>query len=160
MKQLKNLLKKKTNEENHENKEYLDYVHKTAPRTKELKTLVPAFLVGGAICMVGQLVSDLLKMWTDLDKEGIATATSIIMIFLGSFFTGLGLYDRLGRIAGGGSIVPITGFANSIVSPAMEFNREGVTFGICAQMFVIAGPIVVLGISVSGLVGLVYMIFA
>lgn len=108
-------------------------MHENAPKTKQLKTLIPAFLVGGAICSIGQLVSDLLKMWTSLDKDGIGAATSVILIFLGSLFTGLGLYDRLGRIAGGGSIVPITGFANSIVSPAMEFNQEGVIFGISAK---------------------------
>ena len=125
-------------------------MHENAPKTKQLKTLIPAFLVGGAICSIGQLVSDLLKTWTSLDKEGIG---------LGSLFTGLGLYDRLGRIAGGGSIVPITGFANSIVSPAMDFNQEGVIFGISAKMFVIAGPIIVLGVSASVVVGLIYMIF-
>lgn len=141
------------------NEEYLAYVHENAPKTKQLKTLISAFLVGGTICSIGQIVSDLLKMWTSLDKEGIGAATSVILIFLGSLFTGLGLYDRLGRIAGGGSIVPITGFANSIVSPAMEFNQEGVIFGISAKMFVIAGPIIVLGVSASVIVGLIYMIF-
>lgn len=141
------------------NEEYLAYVHENAPKTKQLKTLIPAFFVGGTICSIGQIVSDLLKMWTSLDKEGIGAATSVILIFLGSLFTGLGLYDRLGRIAGGGSIVPITGFANSIVSPAMEFNQEGVIFGISAKMFVIAGPIIVLGVSASVIVGLIYIIF-
>ena len=141
------------------NEEYLAYVHENAPKTKQLKTLIPACLVGGTICSRGQIVSDLLKMWTSLDKEGIGAATSVILIFLGGLFTGLGLYDRLGRIAGGGSIVPITGFANSIVSPAMEFNQEGVIFGISAKMFVIAGPIIVLGVSASVIVGLIYMIF-
>ena len=116
---------KQKKEQNPQNAEYLDYVKSHAPKTKNIKTLIPAFVVGGLICMFGQLVNDLLKMWTELDKEGLGSATSIIMIFLGSLFTGLGLYDRLGRIAGAGSIVPITGFANSIVSPAMEFNREG-----------------------------------
>lgn len=82
------------------NEEYLTYVHENAPKTKQLKTLIPAFLVGGTICSIGQIVSDLLKMWTSLDKEGIGAATSVILIFLGSLFTGLGLYDRLGRIAG------------------------------------------------------------
>ncbi|UKI13949.1 MAG: SpoVA/SpoVAEb family sporulation membrane protein [Clostridiales bacterium] len=135
-------------------------MHENAPKTKQLKTLIPAFLVGGAICSIGQLVSDLLKMWTSLDKDGIGAATSVILIFLGSLFTGLGLYDRLGRIAGGGSIVPITGFANSIVSPAMEFNQEGVIFrNLRKKMFVISGPIIVLGVSASVVVGLIYMIF-
>ena len=151
--------KKKTNNTKFVNEEYLAYVHDNAPKTKQLPTLIPAFLIGGCICMLGELISDLLLLWTNLDKEGVATATSVILIFLGSFFTGVGLYDRLGRIAGGGSIVPITGFANSIVSPAMEFNQEGVIFGISAKMFVISGPIIVLGISASVVVGLIYMIF-
>ena len=102
----------------------------------------------------------MLEILFSLSGDELAGSVSILLIFLGTLLTGLGVYDRIGRNAGAGSIVPITGFANSIVSPAMEFNREGVTFGICAQMFVIAGPIVVLGISVSVLVGLVYMIFA
>jgi SpoVA protein. len=140
-----------------ENTAYLEYVEANAPKTQMFMTLLPAFLVGGVICMVGQLVNDLLKLWTTLDKEALGTATSIIMIFLGSFLTGIGVYDRIGHFAGGGSIVPITGFANSIVSPAMEFNREGLIFGVCCKMFVIAGPIVVLGIVASVLVGLVGM---
>lgn len=151
--------KKKTDNTKFVNEEYLTYVHDNAPKTKQLSTLIPAFLIGGCICMLGELISDLLRLFTNLDKEGVATATSVILIFLGSFFTGVGLYDRLGRIAGGGSIVPITGFANSIVSPAMEFNQEGVIFGISAKMFVISGPIIVLGISASVVVGLLYMIF-
>lgn len=146
-------------DESSQNTEYLEYVKQHAPKTKMLQTLIPAFIVGGLICMLGQLINDLLKMWTDLDKEALGSATSIILIFLGSMFTGLGLYDRLGRIAGGGSIIPITGFANSIVSPAMEFNREGVILGLCCQMFVIAGPIIVLGISASVLVGIIGLIF-
>lgn len=152
-------MKKQKKNQNYENKEYLDYVKKHAPRTVEWKTLPPAFLVGGLICMLGQLIYDLLDLWTELDEQMLGSATSMILIFLGSLFTGLGLYDRLGRFAGGGSIVPITGFANSIVSPAMEYNREGVILGICAQMFVIAGPIIVMGISVSALVGLFALIF-
>ena len=89
-----------------------------------------------------------LRMWT-----------TVIMIFLGALFTGLGLYDRLGYYAGGGSIIPITGFANSIVSPAMEYNREGVFFGICSKMFTIAGPIIVFGVVASVIVGLFALIF-
>ena len=141
------------------NEEYLAYVHENAPKTKQLKTLIPAFLVGGTICSIGQIVSDLLKMWTSLDKEGIGAATSVILIFLGSLFTGLGLYDRLGRIAGGGSIVPITGFANSIVSPAMEFHSEGFILGTAANMFKLAGPVIVFGCGSAVVYGLIIYIF-
>lgn len=142
-----------------ENTAYLEYVSEHAPKTKMLATMIPAFLVGGVICMFGQLVFDLLKLWTSLDEEGLKSATTVIMIFLGSFLTGLGIYDRIGHFAGGGSIIPITGFANSVVSPAMEFNREGVIFGICSRMFLIAGPIVVLGVAVSVLIGLIGLFF-
>lgn len=139
-----------------ENKKYLDYVEKKAPKTDMIKTLIPAFIIGGVICMVGQLVSDLIGLWfANLDKRAMASATSMVMIFLGSLLTGVGLYDRIGKVAGAGSIVPITGFANSIVSPAMEFNREGIIFGVCCKMFIIAGPIIVLGIVASILVGIV-----
>lgn len=140
-----------------ENFAYLDYVAEHAPKTNMIKTLIPAFIVGGIICMIGQLIFDLLHLWTSLDKEGLSSATSIIMIFLGSFFTGIGVYDRIGHYAGGGSIIPITGFANSVASPAMEFNREGLIFGVCCKMFVISGPIIVLGIVASVFVGIVGM---
>lgn len=142
-----------------ENKAYLEYVEKHAPKTNMIKTLIPAFLIGGLICMIGQLINDLLHLWfPNLDKKALGSATSVILIFLGSLFTGVGLYDRIGRIAGAGSVIPITGFANSIVSPAMEFNREGVIFGVCCKMFIIAGPIIVLGIVASILVGIVGLI--
>ena len=121
------------------------------------RTLVAAFLVGGAICCVGEGVKDVLSLvFKDMPEKTLAIYESCIMIFLGSFFTALGLYDKLGHYAGGGSIIPITGFANSVVSPAMEYNREGVFFGICAKMFVIAGPIIVFGVAASFLVGVIY----
>ena len=142
------------------NNNYLKYVSSVSPRTNEKKSLFRSFWVGGFICCVGQTVRYLFEYAFGLSGDELAAYVSMVMIFLGALLTGFGIYDRIGKYAGGGSIVPITGFANSIVSPAMEFNRGGVTFGICAQMFVIAGPIVVLGISVSVLVGLVYMIFA
>ena len=92
-----------------------------------------------------------------LTEEEIGSWTTVIMIFLGAFFTALGVYDRLGRVAGGGSIIPITGFANSVVSPALEFNREGVFFGVCAKMFVIAGPIIVFGVVSGVVVGVIHL---
>ncbi|MGI6228219.1 MAG: stage V sporulation protein AC [Christensenellales bacterium] len=137
-------------------KTYNEFVIQTAPKTKMARTLLAAFIVGGLICCIGQAVSDIAKLIKpSLDKEALAAWTSVTMIFLGSFFTGLGLYDRLGRIAGAGSIIPITGFANSIVSPAMEFNREGIVFGICAKMFTVAGPIIVFGVALSVIAGII-----
>lgn len=138
--------------------QYKQYVKDTAPRSPEVRTLLPAFFVGGLICVIGQAISDLLSLWfKDFEKDQIAALTSAILIFLGALLTGLGVYDKIGKFAGGGSIVPITGFANSIVSPAMEYNREGIFFGVCAKMFTIAGPIIVIGIAVSVLVGIIGM---
>ena len=122
-----------------------------------IRTLIAAFLVGGIICCIGEGVGDAIKaIFQSISDKEIATWESCVMIFLGSLLTAVGLYDKLGHFAGAGSIVPITGFANSIVSPAMEFNREGVFFGVCAKMFVIAGPIIVFGTVASFVVGLIY----
>lgn len=140
-------------------KEYQQYVQKTTPKTNEWKTIITAFLVGGTICVIGQLVKDGLSMiFKTLSETDIASLTTITMIFIGGFFTALGLYDRLGYYAGAGSIIPITGFANSIVSPAMEYNKEGIIYGVMAKMFTISGPVIVTGISASVLIGIVFYI--
>ena len=137
-------------------KEYQKYVKDNAPKSPMARTLFAAFLVGGIICCIGEGIGDIIKLiFEDMSKKDVATWESCVMIFLGSFFTALGLYDKLGRFAGGGSIIPITGFANSVVSPAMEYNREGVFFGVCAKMFVIAGPIIVFGVVSSFIVGFI-----
>jgi stage V sporulation protein AC len=149
-------MKKKTN--NNVNYEYLDYVSKIAPKTNEFKTLLHAFLVGGLICLIGQFVRYVFMYVFSLYGDQLAGATSIVMIFLGSSLTGLGVYDRIGKFAGGGSIVPITGFANSVTSPAMEFKSEGFIYGVGAKMFIIAGPIIVYGVLSSVLVGLIYFV--
>ncbi len=149
-------MKKKTN--NNLNYEYLDYVSKIAPKTNEFKTLFHAFLVGGLICMLGQFVRFVFMYVFSLYGDQLAGATSIVMIFLGSLLTGLGVYDRIGKFAGGGSIVPITGFANSVTSPAMEFKSEGFIYGVGAKMFIIAGPIIVYGVLSSVLVGIIYFV--
>ena len=138
------------------NKEYLDYVSSLAPKTNEFKTLLNAFLVGGLICTIGQFIRTVFMYTLDLYGDTLAGATSIVMIFLGALLTGLGVYDRIGKFAGGGSIVPITGFANSVVSPAMEFKSEGYVYGLASKMFVIAGPIIVFGVISSAVVGVVY----
>ena len=98
----------------------------------------------------------MLEFGLGLTGDELAAYVSVIMIFLGAFLTGLGVYDRIGKYAGGGSIVPITGFANSVVSPAMEFKSEGFIYGLAAKMFVIAGPIIVFGVAGSVAVGLIY----
>lgn len=142
-------------------KSYCEYVSKTTPRTSELKTLLAAFAIGGLICMIGEGFSDLYAFLLPEAEESVrGSLTSATMIFFGALFTGFGIYDKIGGVAGAGSIVPITGFANSIASPAMEFRREGIIFGLMAKMFVIAGPVIVTGIVSSVIVGVIYRIIA
>ena len=138
------------------NDNYLRYVHLISPRTKELRSLLRAFWVGGFICIIGQAIRFAYEFGIGLKGDELSAYVSMSMIFLGSLLTGLGIYDRIGKYAGGGSIVPITGFANSVVSPAMEFKTEGYIYGLAAKMFVVAGPIIVFGIASSVLVGLIY----
>jgi len=107
---------------------------------------------------VGEALNDIAKNALNLDKEGVGTFRSAILIFLGALFTGIGIYDVLGRYAGAGSIVPITGFANSVVSPALEYKWEGYIMGVGAKLFTIAGPVLVYGISTSILAGVIYYI--
>lgn len=138
------------------NRNYNEYVARIAPKSHEIRSLLRAFWVGGVICSIGQGFRYLLEFGLGLTGDELASYVSMILIFLGSFLTGLGIYDRIGKYAGGGSIVPITGFANSVVSPAMEFKSEGFIYGLAAKMFVIAGPIIVFGIAGSVAVGLIY----
>ena len=141
------------------NKSYAVFVENRLPKTKFFPSLVWAFLVGGLICCIGQGISDgLVAIFPTLQKDNIQAYTLIILIFLASFLTGIGVYDRIGAFAGAGSIVPITGFSNSIASPAIEFKNEGLIFGLCVKMFTIAGPVIVTGIASSVLVGIIYFI--
>lgn len=138
---------------------YAELVSQTAPKSKHLKTMIWAFVIGGLICCVGEGFTDAVKaIFPQLDKDSTSGVVAIIMIFIGALLTGIGVYDDIGNFAGGGSIVPITGFANSIVSPAMEYKREGIILGICAKMFTIAGPIIVLGVFASFLSGLLALL--
>ena len=140
------------------NKKYNQYVDSKKPKTKNFPTLFYAYLIGGVICMVGQVIQDsLLMLFPAMSVEHASTWMLIALIFIASFLTGLGLYDRIGVFAGAGSIVPITGFSNSITSPAMEFKKEGLIFGLCVKMFTVAGPVIVNGVLVSVLVGLIYL---
>ncbi len=138
------------------NEDYLEFVKKISPKTNEVKTLWHAFWVGGVICLIGQFIRYMLMYWVGLYGDTLAGATSMVMIFLGALLTGLGIYDRIGKYAGGGSIVPITGFANSVVSPAMEFKSEGFIYGLAAKMFIVAGPIIVFGVIGSVATGIIY----
>lgn len=134
---------------------YQQRVETVCPKTNLMIGCARAFLVGGTICVFGQLIMDAFqRMGMDLQTAG--TWTSISLIFLGAFITGIGLYDNLGRYAGAGSIIPITGFANGVVSSAIEFKKEGFILGLGAKMFTIAGPVIVYGLLSSAIVGLIY----
>ncbi len=141
------------------NKRYCAYVEKRLPQTKPFPSLFYAFIIGGLICCIGQGITDgLMAIFPKLELETASIYTSVILIFLASFLTGIGVYDRIGAFAGAGSIVPITGFSNSVASPAIEFKSEGWIFGLCVKMFSVAGPVIVSGITSSMLVGIIYYI--
>lgn len=127
------------------------------PKTNIFKNCIYAFVIGGLICDIGQLVNNII-ISLGVEKIEAASWTSIIMVFLGALLTGIGVYDKIANFAGAGTVVPITGFANSIVSPAIEFKKEGFIFGVGAKMFTIAGPVLVYGISSSFIVGIIYYI--
>lgn len=135
--------------------EYRKYVDKISPNSKTARNVFRAYIIGGLICMVGQFFLNSFRRM-GLDQDISSSLTSVVMIFLGVAFTALDLYDNLGKFAGAGSIVPITGFANSIASPAIEYKSEGYVLGIGARMFLIAGPVLVYGISVSIIVGVIH----
>lgn len=134
---------------------YAQLVEKLSPKSEMAKGLVRAFLVGGLICMMGQGITDVFAYGLQWGAQASATGTSIVLILLSALLTGFGIYDRIGKYAGAGSIVPITGFANSVVAPAMEFRREGLVMGVGAKLFTLAGPVLVYGISSSIIVGLI-----
>lgn len=138
--------------------EYQKYLEKKSPNSPLLKNVVFAFVIGGAICTVGQAVTDFYQTIAGLEESTARTAASITMIFFGALLTGMDVYCKIGKYAGAGTLVPITGFANSIVSPAMEFKKEGLVLGLASKMFVIAGPVLVYGITASVGVGIIYYI--
>lgn len=132
-------------------------VHKSAPKIPVLKNALAAFFVGGIICSIGQIILNSFTLNGIASKEA-AIFTSLVMVFLGSLLTGLGIYDEIGRFGGAGSMVPITGFANSIVSPALEYKREGYVYGVGAKIFTVAGPVILFGSLMSVLIGLIFYI--
>ncbi|MGE5453903.1 MAG: stage V sporulation protein AC [Methylocystaceae bacterium] len=136
---------------------YQQVVDEVKPKPPVFKNCCWAFVVGGAICLLGQLIINFLQM-QGVEKEAASNWNSIILIGLGALLTGLGVYDELGKRAGAGSIVPITGFSNSIVAAAMEYKREGYVFGVGARMYTIAGPVLVFGFTISFVIGLIKML--
>lgn len=145
-------------EEKRTKQEYKKWSQQQAPHSKKAKNLMMAFLVGGAICTVGQLILHLL-LGAGLAREDASAVTTLVMIFLGAFLTGINVYDNIGKIGGAGAAIPVTGFANSIVSPAMEYKKEGYVMGVGAKMFLIAGPVLVYGIVTSIIAGILYFLF-
>lgn len=139
-------------------KEYNRYVARLAKKSPLGKDLLNSFLIGGLICAIGQLI---LNGFTalELSEQDAAAATSVSMVFLSAVLTALSLYDDLAKIAGAGTLVPITGFANAVVSPAIEFKAEGFVTGMAAKMFIIAGPVIVYGTVASVIYGIILVIF-
>ena len=136
-------------------KEYGKLVKDLAPKSPILKDCIFAFLIGGAICALGQGFINLYS-WLDLDEQKASTAASMTLVALSALLTGLSLYDNIAKYAGAGTLVPITGFANAIASPAIEFKTEGFILGVGAKMFTIAGPVIVYGVSAGVLYGVIY----
>ncbi len=139
-------------------KDYQNYVEQKSPNSPIIKNCFNAFWVGGLICSIGQIIFNYCK-YRGMDIQISNTIVSIILIGLSAFLTGLNLFNRIGKFAGAGSLVPITGFANSVVSPAMEYKSEGYVMGVGGKMFTVAGPVLVFGISASIVVGILYLIF-
>ena len=139
-------------------KKYQEYVDKKSPNSPILKNCFNAFWVGGLICTFGQIISLICKA-RGFDEATSGTIVSIILIAISAFLTSLNLFNKIGKFAGAGSLVPITGFANSIVAPSIEFKSEGYVMCVGSKMFTIAGPVLVFGICTSIIVGIVYLIF-
>ena len=139
-------------------KEYQDYVAKKQKKSPIVKDTVLAFLIGGAICVLGQGIQEL---WTaaGLDRESAGTATSVSLVFLSILLTGLNLYNKIGRFGGAGTLVPITGFANAVASPAIDFKAEGIVTGMAAKMFVVSGPVIVFGTVASVVYGVLLFLW-
>lgn len=155
MKNKRNLAAK----EEAEHARYRELVKERMPRSRTVLRCFLAFITGGAICCLGQLIGDIGKTVLAMDEKTSGSFVSVSLIFIAALLTGIGVYDRIARFAGAGSVVPITGFSNSIVAPAMEHRSEGIVLGVCAQLFTIAGPVLVYGITGSVILGIVHWLF-
>lgn len=148
-------IRKLTESEKKEHAEYRKLVKENMPKSRTLLRCLLAFVTGGAICCLGQLIGDVGDLLFSLDETARGSFVSAVLIFIAAMLTGIGVYDKIGTVAGAGSVVPITGFSNSIVAPAMEHRSEGIVMGVCAQMFTIAGPVLVYGVTSSVIIGLI-----
>lgn len=140
------------------NNQYSNMVKKWSPPSPKLKDCLLAFLVGGTICVLGQLLLELYSKTFSLNEELAKTAVTVTLIFLSALLTALKLFSKIAKFAGAGTLVPITGFANAVVSPAIEFKAEGFVLGVGANMFKIAGPVIVYGTIASVIYGIIYWI--
>lgn len=138
-------------------KQYARLVRELSPASPMKKNCFNAFWIGGTICLIGQLIQNG-YLWLGLEKEQASTATSITLVAISALLTGLSVYDDIAKHAGAGTLVPITGFANAIAAPAVEFKTEGMILGTAAKMFTIAGPVIVYGVSASVVFGLIYWV--
>ena len=138
---------------------YVEYVEGKSPKTGWFNSLLHAFLIGGAICCLGQMVGDIIKsFYPMMDIQMVGTWSSIFIVALTILLTAFGVFDRLGKVGGAGTFIPISGFANSIASCAIEYKKEGLVFGVGSKMFFVAGPVLVNGVAYSLIVGIVYFI--
>ena len=138
-------------------REYAQYVKEMSPNSPFWKDVLLAFLIGGAICVIGQAIQN---GWSaaGLNQEDAGTATSCTLVFLSTLLTGLNLYNKIARFGGAGTLVPITGFANAVAAPAIDFKSEGFITGMAARMFTVAGPVIVFGTLASVVYGVILML--
>ncbi len=138
--------------------EFKEYVENKTEKSPIIKNIILAFIVGGIICLIGQVITNCL-ISKNFEEKDAKTISTIALIFIGAFLTAINLYSKLGKYAGAGSVVPITGFSNSIVAPAIEYKSEGYVLGLGANMFKVAGPVLVYGIFSSFIYGIIYYVF-
>ena len=136
---------------------YKSYVFEKMPKSSHWKNMIFAFLIGGTICVIGQAFIELYSLW--FNEQDASVLASSTLVFIAALLTGFGVYDVIGRFAGAGSTIPITGFSNAVVSPALEFRTEGYIYGVGAKMFWIAGPVIVNGVTISVIVALLTLVF-
>jgi stage V sporulation protein AC len=137
--------------------EYVKFAEKLALKSPSGRNILMAFLTGGTVCLIGQTLQNLYAA-AGMTRDSASACVSVTLIFIGALLTGLHIFDNIAKVAGAGTLVPITGFANAIVSPAMEFKSEGLIMGLSARMFTIAGPVLVFGISASAIYGLILVL--
>ena len=136
---------------------YKSYVFEKMPKSSHWKNMIWAFVIGGVICAIGQAFIELYKLWFSIEDASVLASGTMVLI--AAILTGLGVYDNIGRFAGAGSTIPITGFSNAVVSPALEFRSEGYIYGVGAKMFLVAGPVIVNGVTISVIIALLTLLF-